>query len=252
VFQGLPEGRGIADNVILVMAVDSANARREVLDYFFGNYRNLFIVDAGNEDNFGQVKFFTDTELVSPFSNGSIADLTRKFCGGLPKMVPAVYPVSYIPFPSDHYANLGNSASEKSCAELDQTLSINSLMASMMCGVIQNFLYVKPMTYNEIRYSLNGGVSTVFNTPEAWFGNCIDQSKSKCGNYKVLFGGYIGTDESTVYKLWLFDQFLKMGLNLEVDGGLTPLVQEVKSVQAESKKKPIKKAIHVVLEESEG
>lgn len=159
--------RGLASTInwnsmIVIMCVDSAQARRDVLKSINALCRpgsagqGAFIIDAGNEDNFGQVRFFNQNVIVNHSSVGK---------NDLPKMSPIVTDIDAIPMDFAFYRDLQDMPGQGSCADLDQTLAINALMATLIMGVVQNFYYVKPFNYNQISISLDGAVSTVFNTP---------------------------------------------------------------------------------------
>jgi molybdopterin/thiamine biosynthesis adenylyltransferase len=169
-FIGIPENLQFSfQNSIVILAVDSANARRTILEHIFnfgpgslyhsvskGFSRNIFIVDAGNEDSFGQIKFFTGN-----FTEGDASTT-------IPKTLVEEAEVSFIPYDSSYYAGLGGSVAELSCVDLPQSLAINNMMAALLCSVIQNFLLLKPMSYDGIRYSLDGSMVTEWNTPRRW------------------------------------------------------------------------------------
>lgn len=166
-------------NAVIILAVDSASARRSILNFIsravnsnlFPENKdtgNLFIIDAGNEDTFGQVKFFTNNLYVKPRTMDDVRPYIREIKAGSPINSPISHDVKYIPFDRNYYNNLGESNHEKSCAELPQTLAINSMMASMICSVLQNFLYLKPMNYDCIRFGLDGGVHCERNSLRSW------------------------------------------------------------------------------------
>lgn len=195
------------ENLILILAVDSAAARRGVLQAF-SYVRNIFIIDAGNEDNFGQVKFFTGTTLDTPHGGTQT----------IPKIIPIQHDVNFIPYPEEYYRNLGESASERSCADLDQTLAINAIMATTMIGIIQNFLYRKPFTYHEVRYCLDGSVTSTPNTIQNWLKLCTEYPRRPdTTSGHVLFSGYILEAKKALDK---------MGFLVSETGELVPKPQE--------------------------
>jgi uncharacterized protein (DUF1501 family) len=59
----------------------------------------------------------------------------------------------------DFYANLVDTPGG-SCADLDQTLAINAMMATSIMGVIQNYYYVKPFTTTRINLVVAQGGSS--------------------------------------------------------------------------------------------
>lgn len=175
-FLNMPATQGFDfNNSVIILAVDSAKARRDILNAIFSNYETdrTFFIDAGNEDSFGQVKFFTG-DTITRGGEGPPALRSR-----LPKSFLTPFKMNHIPMDWSYYANLGGSAAEASCADLPQTLAINNMMASMICSVLQNFLYMKPMNYDGLRFSMEGSLSTEWNIPRRW----VDRS---------LYNGYDG------------------------------------------------------------
>lgn len=157
-----PENPG--SNCLVIMCVDSAQARRDIITTWGKRYmsrvsssvdQQAFFIDAGNEDNFGQVRFFHRAVGCSS---------TSETWPAIPKMTPAKVQTSSIPMDVDYYLNLQDNPGG-SCAELDQTLAINALMATLIMGVVQNFYYVKPFNYHCISISLNGAVFSSPLTP---------------------------------------------------------------------------------------
>ena len=157
-----PENPG--SNCLVIMCVDSAQARRDIIETWGKRYmsrisssadQQAFFVDAGNEDNFGQVRFFH--RAVGYIST---PDTWRD----VPKMTPAKVQTEILPMDIGYYMNLQDNPGD-SCAELDQTLAINALMATLIMGVVQNFYYMKPFNYHCLSISLNGAVSSSPLTP---------------------------------------------------------------------------------------
>jgi len=198
---GFPEfannNRALLNNSIVILAVDNNDARRQILSTLcagIGGSRtaggtNLFIIDAGNEDNFGQVRFFTNHSLERP--------MTQAMLETMPTMLPLQQDVDFIPIDWAYYRDLGTSKAEISCESLPQTLAINNMMAALICSAVQNFILNKPVNYDCVRYSLDGSMTTEFNTVRRW------QERAE--------GGQVGT----------------LGLN---DGLLNPLLDKVKHV----------------------
>jgi hypothetical protein len=167
------EYRTLGSNCMYLLCVDSVKARKDILKTLEACvYRSIrgssnvnqpnvstapFVIDAGNEDNFGQVQFFSMIDAYN--QHGSLKEFS-------PEMTPVAGIIPGIPFPRTQYAEMTDTQSTASCADLDQTLAINALMATTMLGVVQNFYYVKPFTFNRIGISLEGGNYTTFNTLE--------------------------------------------------------------------------------------
>lgn len=143
-------------NAVIVMCVDSAKARHDILSHLLspGIGKNLLILDAGNENDFGQIVIFNDSCYVVPSAfttRESIQKLPLK--GGL---LPFNADVSILPVPIAFYNDLKD-LDAKSCADLDQTLAINATMATFMMGIIQNLLYDKPIPFNKVNIGLTSG-----------------------------------------------------------------------------------------------
>ena len=171
---------------LILMCVDSAEARKTILSRIRMDQDvdrtpspgPAFVIDAGNEDNFGQVRFFSMKSLTySDPSHGrypTFKDWLEKRSGSrTPKPFTYQHEMNFIPIPVSHYEGLGESASEKSCAELNQTLAINAIMATTMMGIVQNLYFFQPMTYDCIRVGLDGANATEFNTPFSWLSRSI-------------------------------------------------------------------------------
>lgn len=190
-FVGLPSGTSFSyGNSIVIMAVDSAQARRDILKEIYLNLSvgivsdtsinrgatKCFIIDAGNEDDFGQVRFSTSHIL---YESNDHVDYFKSF----PQQLLCSQKVDYLPIDLLHYDKLGSSKEELSCADLPQTLAINAMMATLICSVVQNFLYLKPFTYRGIRFSMKGGVATEHNSPRSWFSGMYAPHWLRKSNY---------------------------------------------------------------------
>ena len=156
-------------NTVVILCVDSVTAREHILaammnpprDRAFG--RNL-IIDAGNEDTFGQVVFYnladyegdTGSVLLKAFESTLLPG------GGMPYDCE----IPEIPFPRAFYEELrsnydANAEAQKagSCADLDQTLAINAMIATTIMGVVQTFVYRLPITTHRLNVSLMHGTT---------------------------------------------------------------------------------------------
>jgi molybdopterin/thiamine biosynthesis adenylyltransferase len=182
---------------IVIICVDSTEARRDILNTFIVDPDKIssqvrppnktFFIDAGNEDSFGQVSFFTPDVLIDRIGYDNLPEHTK-----VPKLVPVVISSDIVPMDVDYYINLQDTESTASCADLNQTLAINALMATNIMGIVQNFFYRKPLRYNCIRTSLDGGNSTDYNTFHNFYRKTYDgyvnniSSEEKNGKKKKL------------------------------------------------------------------
>ncbi|MNK27619.1 thiamine biosynthesis protein ThiF [compost metagenome] len=146
---------------MVFMCVDSAKARRLTLEALTPvSGIPTFFIDAGNEDDFGQVRFFTSHVLYN--SDSYSKDLIT--AAKNPERQEYEANIEFLPYDKAYYDNLQDNPGLGSCADLDQTLAINAMMATFMMGVAQNYFYNKPFKYNEISIALSGSVSMTYNT----------------------------------------------------------------------------------------
>jgi molybdopterin/thiamine biosynthesis adenylyltransferase len=171
--QSNPNRRGgstyhtVMQNCMVIICVDSVEARRHILNNFVlegqnNNSAGIFFIDAGNEDSFGQVSFFNPTIIYGNDAYDSLSESQK-----LPKMIGSTADIDFIPMNPTYYKDLVDTESTASCADLNQTLAINAMMATTIMGVVQNYYYRKPFNYTCIRLSLDGSNSTEYLT----FGN---------------------------------------------------------------------------------
>lgn len=167
--------------VMLIMCVDSAEARRDIL-YKVSSACNAdytLVIDTGNENDFGQVNVST---LMAVDADASYL----KALEGFPKNVPGEIKIPLIPLDILYYANMVSSPAP-SCADLDQTMAINSLVATTAFGVIQNWYYARPMSFFKINVTLSHGSVPEYIT-EAYLIRLIKATKSALsGRENVTF-----------------------------------------------------------------
>lgn len=143
-----------ATNSIIVMCVDSPEARRAILSRVLGNGANgnILLIDSGNENDFGQISISTLRTVNLGYSGLDI--LSRM------DTIPGDLQIPCIPMDVEYYQNM-KAETTLSCADLDQTMAINGAMAMTMFGVIQSFYYCKPINFHRINVTLTHG-----STPE--------------------------------------------------------------------------------------
>jgi hypothetical protein len=179
----------VFENAVVIFAVDSAKARREILQ-FMNRFctTNLFVIDAGNEDDFGQIKLFTGHILLNGCRDVKGPHSIPETLTGLPANIPCTLMTMMIPMDFEYYRNLGESAVERSCADLPQTLAINTMMATLILCTLQNFLQHRLINYDGQSFSLTGGVSTSWNTPRRWAQRVVDWNQRKDEETNFLGG----------------------------------------------------------------
>lgn len=152
---GIFRNSGVFNNSIIFMCVDSVAARKEIItgigNKIISGYDKLLIIDSGNENNFGQVTLH-GTEI--PYPQDGLHILLKAAVG---KAFPLDVTINNLPLDLEYFINMKETAAP-SCAELDQTMAINSMMANVMFTILQNLLYANPIIYNRINVSLFDGV----------------------------------------------------------------------------------------------
>lgn len=153
---------------VVISCVDSPDARRRLLQLIptmlamkTGSYnenlipahlQNFLVIDAGNEDAFGQVSYFNP---IVP----TLCD-NETLLKAIPDRSPCSLDIGYVPMPIGKYKNMKEGIREGSCADLDQTLAINQMMATFIGMIFQNLLYGMKMDFHTIRANLNGTFSS--------------------------------------------------------------------------------------------
>lgn len=142
-------------NSLMLMCLDSKAARQDSLLHmnFSGNLSNApTVIDGGNENTYGQVHLCT---LSNVLCTELKEILTREH------MDKGRIELNYLNFDEDFYMSKETSkASEMSCADLDQTLAINTMVATAMMGLVQNIFFRQPVSYKRINFDLNYGANT--------------------------------------------------------------------------------------------
>jgi len=150
-------------NCIYLLCVDSVKARKDIVNALLreanrtasGDQRNRLIIDAGNENDYGQIVVSQPVRYKD--EHGSAANLFKE--DNLPgKMMPFTIKIPFIPFAYDFYDTMTEAPKTASCADLDQTLAINATMATAMMGIVQNFVYRKPLGFHRLNINLQHGI----------------------------------------------------------------------------------------------
>lgn len=119
-----------------ILCVDSVEARLNILKT--ASPKDI-IIDAGNEDTFGQVSIFDNVSLPHARTEMSPQPTDMKPFSG-------EYELPFIPSVVYSYLNAKHNPSPAtgSCADLDQSLAINNLMAAGIVNMVQNLAYNNP------------------------------------------------------------------------------------------------------------
>lgn len=160
---------------VFVLAVDSVEARKSIVnfiqllaaqriipapqsDYPNANFaNNIVVIDGGNEDVFGQANYFSPvTYDLCPFTDVYT----------LPDRAFFQMPLAAVPFPVGRYEHMQEGASERRCGDIDQTLSVNNMVATMMHMIFHNLYYNIPMNFHRVNFNLNGALTTEYMTAQ--------------------------------------------------------------------------------------
>ena len=158
------------ENCLFIMCVDTPDARREIAKVILiltdGHSSNL-VIDAGNENDFGQV---TVSGVVK-------VDSANGYLSALKADSPVVCDIPYIPMDATYYDEMA-ATNTPSCADLDQTMAINTMMAVNIFGIVQNVYYVKPITFFRLNISMQHGAIPQNMDPN-YFDRSINGSRTK-------------------------------------------------------------------------
>lgn len=210
---------------ILITAVDSVDARRDILAGWIsrptlhapGQVSNMdtlattVVIDPGNAAITGQVSVFNPvlwpcSRSVTDWNNSVYSRSAESNNGGrslnmnevvaaLPERLGAEQRVSTLPMPWMRYLKSKGSVNAPSCADLDQTLAVNSLVATASFTLVQNLIFgvplrsltayfsvdldnhTKKMTYPWLKGVLTGDDKDYFTTDD--FSDWLDETCQK-------------------------------------------------------------------------
>ena len=139
-------------NNMFIICVDTPGARRDIietLEHLCSDASSNVVIDAGNENDFGQV-------TVHGICGADLGSGDREQLFALEKNIPVDCDIPYIPMDSSYYDRMVTTTTE-SCAALDQSMAINCLMAINIFSIVQNIFYVKPINFFRVNISLQHG-----------------------------------------------------------------------------------------------
>lgn len=243
-------------STILIMCVDSAEARRDIISTYLRNCVDCpsIIIDTGNENDFGQVKICGNYRFRCSWeSHRHISRITDR---NFPYDIPFS---SNIGLPLDiDYFNSMVSSDAPSCADLDQTMAINSMVANVVLSVIQNWYYAKPILAHRYGISLTHGV-----TPEYLDINYFQRIVSETNRWRDNKGDFTeferymhrntrehdaGVESSALVKA--HKQFVESMRKIEEEERLAKEKQEALAKEAEKAEKRKKTLLKRTLEKA--
>lgn len=167
--------------ILLILCVDSVAGRKFIVsNWAKTNSLASVVLDAGNENDFGQIK-------LSSLSLSSVPDeiLTQLKALvselGDDRMLTDISISSPLPDFS-YFFDMEPPASALSCADLDQTMAINCLMATYLFSVVQNIFYAKPIPFHRLNISLTHGATPDFNDI-SYIGETVQYVKDMANSY---------------------------------------------------------------------
>jgi len=208
---------GNAAASMIISCVDSMSARRSILSEFTAVWsKNGIFLDGGNEDIFGQIMMCNPKNVISISSNYRESYLTTashvKEMGNqnMKVMCPFKFTLNHIPIDFNFYALTRDQQGTRSCADLDQTMAINSLIANHMFAIIQNIMYSKTFNYSRLNVSMDAVTPeymTLFNMSQKGlvaqetdlYYNVLKERRANVknvyGDFKDLHGLTVSADE---------------------------------------------------------
>ena len=173
---------GLFNNSLIFICVDSISARQEIFEfirYYSNNNTETLIIDTGNENDFGQVKISGLRTLI-PYYHKTDKEYiqARK---ALPHNVPISMPISIFPVDREYFYEMAPPAETASCADLDQTMAINCMVANTAFSILQNLLYRNKITAHRYNISLQHGIQPEYLT---WkYLDKVQEYPKKCWGY---------------------------------------------------------------------
>lgn len=151
---------------LIIMCVDSIAARLMILAQCGPND---VIIDAGNEDTFGQVSIFDKISLPHLTGRADERVAMKPFSGD--------YALPFIPAPVTAYldALVNPPAATGSCADLDQSLAVNFMMAAGIIAKVQGLVYNNKFYARTDFFDIIKGNSSERMTP-VWFSQVFNET----------------------------------------------------------------------------
>ncbi len=144
---------------VFFLCVDNMRIRYEIIQAILYSTaqtdQNHLIVDAGNENTFGQARVFSSKMIpeqqLGDFDLSALDRLVPKGSEGIP--------LPYLPCPIGTYLRAsgyqGNP--DASCADLEQTAAVNAIMAMSMFSIMQNIYMNLPLKVETWFYDIHNG-----------------------------------------------------------------------------------------------
>lgn len=153
---------------LIILCVDNVQARLNIISQ--AGPKDI-IIDAGNEDTFGQVSIFDKLSIPHMHGRVDATDLPEDI-----KPFSGEYELPFIPSPISMYLDslVNPPKATGSCADLDQSLAINNLMAAGIINLVQNLVYNNKFYCRTSYFDLIKGNSSERMTP-VWFNGVMKE-----------------------------------------------------------------------------
>jgi molybdopterin/thiamine biosynthesis adenylyltransferase len=194
--EALIQGNKLA--AMVISCVDSMAARRAILEEFSHtvfNHGGIFL-DGGNEDLFGQVMISNPRHIAHRRVSKTDIDTLASRYPKLATNLPVKHTVTEIPLDLKFYSLGGDGTSTRSCADLDQTMAINSLIAVTMFGMIQNILYSKVINTPRINVTLAGSFPEYYTPQFLWNISVNGSNELTTEQRKISLASLMGTSSA--------------------------------------------------------
>jgi len=147
-------GRSLDNFSAVMIAVDSVEARRMIISSLRASPqqdsgKNYLVVDGGNTDSWGQVTTFTVVPNLRTQLESNTPLFEDKRLG--------LFDLGFAPVPYGMYSG-PIAGTGISCGGMEQSMAINSLIASGMFASLQNWHFENPLLSSVVYYGLDGMV----------------------------------------------------------------------------------------------
>lgn len=208
-------------NNLFIICVDTPEARREIvemIEYICGDYSANAIIDAGNENDFGQV-------TIHGVCGATVERVYAEELSSIGSDIPVDCDIPFIPMDSEYYDTMVSTTVD-SCATLDQSMAINCLMAINIFAIIQNIYYVKPLNFFRINISLQHGAIPEYIS--ARYFDKISKCKSDGKKQGVVYYRMHNKSLSREIGVWLdnVEKFKQSMLPKEKPKGVKKIMEE--------------------------
>ena len=152
------------NNSIIFLCVDSIAARQSIIEFIQHcayETSNCIVIDTGNENDFGQVKVMGSHY---PHLMSSERAHYMDIINSLPTQVPIKHSLSKLPWDLAYFTDMVPPTETRSCADLDQTMAINCMVANTAFSVLQNILERNPIAAHRYNISLQHGIQPEYIT----------------------------------------------------------------------------------------